>query len=49
VRIGPEDGPVELGPGDYARYDASVPHIYEALSAGASGTLMMLTPAPRGR
>jgi transcriptional regulator with XRE-family HTH domain len=48
VRVGPEDAPVELGPGDYARYDGSVPHVYEGLSAGASGTLMMLTPTPRG-
>jgi transcriptional regulator with XRE-family HTH domain len=46
VRVGPADAPVELGPGDYARYDASVPHIYEALGGAASGTLMMLTPAP---
>jgi transcriptional regulator with XRE-family HTH domain len=49
VRVGPEDAAVELGPGDYARYDGSVPHVYEALGAEARGTLMMLTPAPRGR
>jgi transcriptional regulator with XRE-family HTH domain len=48
VRVGPEDAPVELGPGDYARYDGSVPHIYEALGGEASGTLMMLTPASGG-
>lgn len=46
VRVGPEDAPVDLGPGDYARYDGSVPHVYEALGGKASGTLMMLTPAP---
>jgi transcriptional regulator with XRE-family HTH domain len=48
VRVGPEDAPVELGPGDYARYDGSVPHVYEALGGDASGTLMMLTPASSG-
>ena len=31
VRVGPVDAPVELGPGDYARYSGSVPHVYEAL------------------
>lgn len=48
VRVGPEEAPVELGPGDYARYDGSVPHIYAALGGEASGTLMMLTPASSG-
>jgi transcriptional regulator with XRE-family HTH domain len=48
VRVGPEAAPVELGPGDYARYDASVPHVYEAVGGEASGTLMMLTPASGG-
>ena len=48
ARVGPEGAPVELGPGDYARYDASVPHIYQALGGAASGTLMMLTPASVG-
>jgi transcriptional regulator with XRE-family HTH domain len=49
VRVGPVDAPVELGPGDYARYDGSVPHVYEALGGEASGTLMMLTPAAGAR
>ena len=30
---GRPDAPVELGPGDYASYSGSVPHIYEALDA----------------
>lgn len=47
VRVGPEDAPVELGPGDYARYPGSVPHVYEAAGGRAAGTLLMLTPAPR--
>ena len=44
VRVGPADAPVELGPGDYARYSGSVPHVYEALGDEvASGTLLILT------
>jgi len=43
VRVGPEDAPVELGPGDYARYSGSVPHIYEALGGEAAGTLVITT------
>ena len=42
VRVGPADAVVELGPGDYASYSGSVPHIYEALDE-ASGTLLILT------
>jgi hypothetical protein len=49
VWVGPENAPVELGPGDYARYDGSVPHSYEALGGEASGTQMMLTPPRVGR
>jgi transcriptional regulator with XRE-family HTH domain len=44
VRVGPEDAPVELGPGDYARYPGTVPHIYEALGGEpAAGTLVITT------
>ena len=42
VRVGPADAVVELGPGDYASYSGSVPHVYEALE-DASGTLLILT------
>ncbi|RKQ90624.1 XRE family transcriptional regulator [Solirubrobacter pauli] len=42
VRVGPVGEAVELGPGDYAAYSGSVPHVYEALE-DASGTLLMLT------
>ena len=42
VRVGPADAVVELGPGDYASYSGSVPHVYEALEE-ASGTLLILT------
>jgi transcriptional regulator with XRE-family HTH domain len=44
VRVGPESAPVELGPGDYARYAADVPHVYEALEPGFAGTLLMEVP-----
>ena len=43
VRVGPADAPVELGPGDYARYSGAVPHIYEALGGEAAGTLVIVT------
>jgi transcriptional regulator with XRE-family HTH domain len=42
VRVGPEDAPLELGPGDYARYSGAVPHLYEALGGDATGTLLIL-------
>ena len=46
VRVGPATAPFELGPGDYARYSGSVPHIYEAIEP-ASGTLLILTGRSR--
>jgi transcriptional regulator with XRE-family HTH domain len=45
LRVGPESGPVELAPGDFAVFDASVPHLYEALDGAVSATLVILTPA----
>jgi hypothetical protein len=45
VRVGPEDAAVELGPGDYTRYDASVTHFYDALRGEASGTAYDAHPA----
>jgi transcriptional regulator with XRE-family HTH domain len=47
VRVGPADAPIELGPGDYARYPGSVPHVYEALDGTAEGTLLILTGRSR--
>jgi transcriptional regulator with XRE-family HTH domain len=41
MRVGPETAPVELGPGDYARYAGNVPHLYEALEPGTTATLVM--------
>jgi hypothetical protein len=43
ARVGPEHAAVELGPDDYARYAADVPHVYEALEPGVSATLLMET------
>jgi transcriptional regulator with XRE-family HTH domain len=45
LRVGPESGPVALGPGDFAVFDASVPHVYEALDGPVAATLVILTPA----
>jgi transcriptional regulator with XRE-family HTH domain len=45
LRVGPESGPVELGPGDFAVFDASGPHVYEALDGPVGATLVILTPA----
>jgi transcriptional regulator with XRE-family HTH domain len=48
VRVGPAEAPVELGPGDYARYSGSVPHVYEALGDEvAAGTLLILSGRSR--
>ncbi|MEO3874779.1 XRE family transcriptional regulator [Nonomuraea sp. B12E4] len=44
VRMGPEDQPVALTPGDYVRYRADVPHLYEAAGGDARGTLVIQTP-----
>jgi transcriptional regulator with XRE-family HTH domain len=43
ARVGPESAPVELGPGDYARYPADVPHVYEALEP-VGATLLIESP-----
>lgn len=34
MRAGPADGPIELGPGDYATFRGDIPHLYEALEPG---------------
>jgi transcriptional regulator with XRE-family HTH domain len=41
--VGPESAPVELGPGDYARYRADVPHVYEAVEP-VGATLLIESP-----
>ena len=43
ARVGPESAPVELGPGDYARYSADVVHVYEALEP-VGATLLIVGP-----
>jgi transcriptional regulator with XRE-family HTH domain len=45
LRVGPESGPVELGPGDFAVFEAAAPHLYEALDGPVAATLVILTPA----
>jgi transcriptional regulator with XRE-family HTH domain len=38
---GPEGEAVELGPGDYLRYPADVPHVFDALAPGTLAVLVM--------
>jgi transcriptional regulator with XRE-family HTH domain len=38
--VGVATEPVELGPGDYIRYPADVPHVFQALEPGTSATEM---------
>ncbi|GAA3058943.1 MULTISPECIES: helix-turn-helix domain-containing protein [Actinomycetes] len=45
IRLGPEDAPFILEPGDYATFAGDVPHTYEALTAGAWFALLMEHPA----
>lgn len=40
-RAGPVDTPVELAPGDYARFPGDRPHTYEALEPGCVAVLVM--------
>jgi transcriptional regulator with XRE-family HTH domain len=46
LRVGPEQDPVELGPGDFVAFDGSVAHVYEALEGEpVSATLVMVSPS----
>jgi mannose-6-phosphate isomerase-like protein (cupin superfamily) len=47
LRVGPEQEPVELEPGDFVAFDASVAHVYEALGEPVSATLVMISPRIR--
>jgi transcriptional regulator with XRE-family HTH domain len=40
LRVGPQSGPVELGPGDLVTFAADVPHVYEALESTHTVLLM---------
>jgi transcriptional regulator with XRE-family HTH domain len=40
ARLGPADGPVELGPGDYIAYPGDQPHTFQALEPGSSAVLV---------
>jgi transcriptional regulator with XRE-family HTH domain len=44
LRVGPESGPVEVGPGDFVAFESSVPHVYEALDGPVTATLVIVTP-----
>jgi len=44
LRVGPESGPVEVGPGDFVAFEAAVPHVYEALDGPVAATLVIVTP-----
>jgi transcriptional regulator with XRE-family HTH domain len=41
LRLGPVDGTVELGPGDYAMFPGDVPHTYAALAEATTAVLVM--------
>jgi quercetin dioxygenase-like cupin family protein len=38
--VGVADEPVELGPGDYIRYAADLPHVFEALEPATLAVLL---------
>lgn len=40
-RAGPDDGAVELGPGDYVRFAGDRPHRYEAMAPAGVAVLVM--------
>jgi len=44
IRVGPAADPVELGPGDYARFPGDIPHVYQAIDGPARGVLVMTQP-----
>lgn len=44
LRLGPEGGTVDLGPGDYATFPGDTPHRYEALVPGTFAVLVMEHP-----
>ncbi len=41
ILAGPDDEPVELGPGDYMVYPGDVPHICKALEPGSTCVIVM--------
>ena len=40
LRVGPQTGPVVLGPGDLVTFSSDVPHMYEALETTRCVLLM---------
>ncbi|WP_300679709.1 XRE family transcriptional regulator [Nocardioides sp.] len=47
VRVGPVREPVDLGPGDFARYPADVPHVLAALTERATAVIVSSEPQLR--
>jgi hypothetical protein len=43
ARVGSAAATFELGPGDFAEYSGSVPHVYEAQGGEAEAILLMIT------
>jgi transcriptional regulator with XRE-family HTH domain len=41
VLIGPSTAPIELDPGDYITYPGDAPHVFEALTPGAAGLMVL--------
>ncbi|NAS20297.1 helix-turn-helix domain-containing protein [Herbidospora sp. NEAU-GS84] len=39
--VGPTEGPVELGPGDYITYPGDVPHVFRALEPETTAVIVM--------
>ncbi|GAB1818435.1 helix-turn-helix domain-containing protein [Herbidospora sp. RD11066] len=39
--VGPNEGPVELGPGDYITYPGDVPHVFRALEPQTTAVIVM--------
>lgn len=44
VLTGPAEDPVEVGPGDYVAFPGDLPHVYQALTPGSWGVLVMEHP-----
>ncbi|ADX45595.1 helix-turn-helix domain protein [Paracidovorax avenae ATCC 19860] len=44
ARVGPAGRPVELAPGDYARYAADARHVFEALEPNTTAVLLIEHP-----
>lgn len=48
LRVGPQEAPYELGPGDYVCFAAQGPHVYETVEGPVTSVLMLEYPADAG-